>query len=129
MSKTSALDAFASLGLTDQTVFTKAMALAVKQRWTDLPTDRKVDELRADLAVLEADGPAEVASVLALEGIGSGLDHAEAEKEHARLKRNAAVNHWRARNQIQAALDARDLKFAAMRAKRGALQAVVAAAS
>lgn len=102
------------------TDWTPAMQLAVKQKWSSLPVDEKVADLRDRLAAVK---PATVPSVadlkaqLILEGRDVVTD-ADAEAEHKRLKRNAAVNAWRERNQLQAALDARELRFAAMRAKR-----------
>jgi hypothetical protein len=124
MSKTSARDAFASLGLTDESAWTKAMNLAVTQKWTDLPTGEKVDDLRAArAAVKEAEVPE--AAVLVATGVCADLEAAGVERK--RLVRNAKVNAWRERNKLQAALDARDLKFAAMRAKRTAQPAVSAA--
>lgn len=108
----SAAEQFAALGLTDASKWTPAMNLAVKQKWSSLPVDAKVDDLRTRLAAVKT--PA-VPSIHALTQQLGTADAAKA--EHARLLRNAKVNAWRARNQIQAALDAREMKFAA-RAKR-----------
>lgn len=109
----SAAEQYTAMGLTDPAVWTPAMNLAVKQKWSNLPVDVKVDDLRGRLASVEAPT---VESLDALTQRLGTLDAAKA--EHARLLRNAKVNAWRARNQIQAALDARELKFAAMRGKR-----------
>lgn len=120
--KTPAAEQFAALGLTDEAAWSKAMQLAVKQRWSGLPVDVKVADLRAQLAaVTVADVPSVdemVAEAVALGGTDDDATREKAEAEHKRLKRNAAVNAWRERNQIQAALDARDLKFAGLRAAR-----------
>jgi hypothetical protein len=116
---TPAAEQFAALGLTDQSAWSPAMNLAVKQKWANLPVDRKVDDLRAELAAIAVD---EVPTVDMLEGSAMPqhgdareMTRDEAVAEHARLLRNAKVNAWRKRNQIQAALDARALKFAQMR--------------
>lgn len=103
---------FAALGI-DPADYTPAMTLAIKQRWSNLPVDKKVDELRAELAAVQT--PAVTSVDALIQELGT---RELAEAEHRRLKRNAAVNAWRVRNQLRAALDARDLKFAAMRAKR-----------
>lgn len=120
MPKTKAADQFAALGL-NPSDWTPTMALAVKQRWTDLPIETKVGDLREQLAALvPAPVPpvGDVKAAMILERRATVADD-EAAAEHRRLKRNAAVNHWRARNQIKAALEARDAKFAKMRARRG----------
>lgn len=121
MPKTPAADAFIALGLTDQTAWTPAMHLAVKQRWTDLPLDVKVGELRDRIANLTAPEVPDVGTVKAnlILANRAEVSDADAKAEHARLKRNAGVNAWRQRGQLQAALDARDLKFKALRAKVG----------
>lgn len=120
--KTPAAEQFRALGLTDEAAWTKAMQLAVKQRWSGLPVDQKVADLRAALAaVTGADVPSVdemVAEAVALGGTDDDVARANAEAERKRLVRNANVNAWRERNQIQAALDARDLKFAGLRAAR-----------
>lgn len=117
--RTPAAEQFAALGIPEDD-YTDAMRLAVKQKWTGLPVDAKVADLRDQLAALkptEVETPAQIKTRLILAGAPVVTD-AEVDVEHKRLKRNAAVNDWRARNQIQAALDARDAKFAALRAKR-----------
>lgn len=117
--QTPAAEQFAALGIAEAD-YTKAMTLAVKQRWSNLPVERKVADLRAELAAVEAPVvPTVDALRTALEAAGEPLAQAAAEAEHARLKRNAAVTAWRAKNKLQAAIDARDIKFAALRAKRG----------
>lgn len=118
MSNTTARDAFAALGLTE-TDWTPAMRLAVKQKWTNLPVDEKVSVLRERLQAVSAESTADAQT---LHNAGFGTEE-ECAAEAARLKRNAGVQAWRARNQIQAALDAREAKFAKMRAGR-ALKAV-----
>lgn len=106
---------FEALGIPEAD-WTDAMRLAVKQRWSNLPVDVKVDDLRASLAaVTEPAAPTEAELVAA----GFTTEPAQHD-ELARRKRNAKVQAWRARKQIQAALDARDLRFKAMRAKRTA---------
>lgn len=119
--RTPAAEQFAALGI-PETDWTDAMRLAVKQKWSGLPVDAKVADLRTQLdeltaRPLEVPTVADIKATMILAGAAVVTD-AAAETEHKRLKRNAAVNHWRERNQIQAALDARDLKFAALRAKR-----------
>ena len=96
-------DLFEEMGIPEAD-WTEPMRLAVKQKWSGLRVDEKVDVLRKELAAVEA------------VAVPSSVTDPD---EVKRLKRNAAVNAWRTRNQIQAALDARDLKFAALRAKRG----------
>jgi hypothetical protein len=113
---TPAAEQFAALGLNDPAAWSPAMHLAVKQRWGNLPVDRKVDDLRAELAAVEVEATPDAATVLSL---GLAPDQTAAEVEAHRRKRNAKVNAWRARNQIQAALDARALKFAQMRQAKG----------
>lgn len=123
-----AAEQYQSLGLTDPAVYTPAMLLAIKQKWTGLPVDKAVAELRAAVAAVEqAPVPTvpELKAQLILAGVNPCSD-ADAVLEQKRLKRNAAVNAWRTRNQLQAALDARDLKFAGLRAKRGTKVAVQA---
>lgn len=125
--KTPAREQFLALGLTDESAWTPAMVLAVKQKWSGLPLDVKVADLRAQLAALEAEElPSVTELVTSMAAAGeTGADLPErAAAELKRRKRNAAVNLWRSRNQLQAALDARDLKFAALRAKRGTQVAV-----
>lgn len=112
--KTPAAEQFAALRI-DPKDFTPAMELAVKQKWSGLPVDEKVGDLRDRLAMVTLPG---VPAVEAL--VADGMDEADAKAERARLLRNAKVNAWRTRNQIQAALDARDLRFRAMRAARSA---------
>jgi len=120
---TPAADQFAALGLTaDQ--FTPAMQLAIKQKWSGLPVDKKVGDLRDALAAVTPPTHATLVDLLEASNAdhpGRTIDeqHSLAGAEHARLKRNAAVAAWRERNKLQAAIDARDLKFAALRAKRG----------
>lgn len=127
---TPAAEQFAALGLTDPAAWSPAMNLAVKQKWANLPVDRKVDDLRAELAAVEVAKTPDAAALLAGNAAGAtepcyaaATDQAAADVEAARLKRNAKVNAWRVRNQIQAALDARAMKFAAMRAGRGKVDA------
>lgn len=107
-----AADQFAALGIPEAD-WTDTMRLAVKQRWSNLPVDVKVDDLRTRVAAVKKD-PTPTAADLEAAGFAG-----DARTEAARLKRNAAVNAWRTRGQLQAALDARELKFAAMRAARG----------
>lgn len=117
--RTPAAEQFAALGIAEDD-YTDAMRLAVKQKWSGLPVDDKVADLRAALEALESPAVPDVAQIkadLVLAG-NTVVSDEMATAEHKRLKRNAAVNHWRSRNQIQAALDARELKFAAMRGKR-----------
>lgn len=120
-----AADAFAALGLTAAD-YTDAMRLAVKQNWTNLPTDVAVSELREKVAAVTT-APTPTSNDLAAGGHGTTyvngvivVDREACNKEAARLKRNAAVNAWRERNRLQAALDARDAKFAKMRAAKAA---------
>lgn len=110
---TPAADQFAALGIPEAD-WTDTMRLAVKQRWTNLPVDEKVGVLREQIAAVTKD-PTPTADELAASGFAG-----DPVKEAARLKRNAAVNAWRARGQLQAALDARELRFAAIRAHRNA---------
>lgn len=122
MTQKNAAAQFAALGI-PETDWTDAMRLAVKQKWSSLPVDAKVADLRARLASVETPAvPTIEALRLEFRAAGRAADLAaeDAIAEHKRLKRNAAVTAWRARNQIQAALDAREAKFAALRAKRGA---------
>lgn len=118
---TPAAEQFAALGLNDQTAWTPAMALAVKQKWANLPIDRKVDDLRSELAAVAVEQTPDAAALAADPDFQKQWGPADdavinaAQAEAHRLKRNAKVNAWRQRNQIQAALDARALKFAAMR--------------
>lgn len=119
--KTPAAEQFAALGISESD-WTDAMRLAVKQKWSGLPVDAKVGDLRSLLATTKATPPAvpsveDIKKAMILAGDPVVTD-AAATAEHKRRKRNAAVNAWRERNQIQAALDARDLKLAATRAKR-----------
>lgn len=110
MTKTDPAEQFAGIPESD---WTDPMRLAIKQRWTKLPMDAKVDELRARLAAV---------TVAPIDEDALRADFPDVEKFEAELKRrkrNAAVNAWRERNQIQAALDARQAKFAALRSKRG----------
>ena len=104
---------FTELGLTVRD-YTPAMKLAIKQRWSNLEVDAKVDDLRARVAAVKVE---ETPSAEILQA--QGMDPEEARAEAARLRRNAGVQAWRARNQLQAALDAREAKFAKMRGKRG----------
>lgn len=102
-----AADQFAALGL-DPEEWTPAMKVAVSQKWTGLETDAKVSELqqrlddhvRPTMDDVLKDHP--------------GVDDAEA----ARLLRNRKVDSWRVRTRLQAALDARRLRFTKMRAAR-----------
>lgn len=113
---------FAAMGIPESD-WTDAMHLAVKQRWSNLPVDVKVDDLRASLADVKEPALPTVAELVA-----AGFDTEPQQKdEMARRKRNAKVQAWRARKQIQAALDARDLRFKAMRAKRSTTAAKKAA--
>lgn len=115
---TAAAAQFTALGI-DEADYTDAMRLAVKQRWSNLPVDQKVDDLRAALAAVKEPAlPTDDELVAA----GFTTDVAKHD-EMARRKRNAKVQAWRARKQIQAALDARDLRFRAMRAKRSTAKA------
>lgn len=113
--KTPAAEQFAALNI-DPADYTPAMALAVKQKWSGLPIDKKVGELRDALAAVESPDVPTVDDLAA-----QGADDPEAERK--RLVRNAKVHVWRQRNQIQAALDARDIRFKAMRAARGSKKA------
>lgn len=108
-----AADAFAALGIAPAD-WTDTMRLAVKQNWTNLPVDKKVDDLRAEIAAIKPE-PVPPAEVLLAQGFGT---EDECRAEVNRLKRNASVNAWRARGQLQAALDAREAKFARVRAAR-----------
>jgi hypothetical protein len=103
---TPAAEQFRAMGL-EPSEWTEPMKIAVKQRWSNLPVDAKVDELRAQIAAV---APAPVPTVEVLQAQGFGTED-ECRTEVARLKRNASVNAWRSRNQFQAALDARELKF------------------
>jgi hypothetical protein len=102
---------------------TDAQRHALKQGWnlTDL-LGLTVAELRARLAAVT---PADVPSVVDLATQAPAdlpmdeLPSTWAVKEHARLKRNAVTNAWRERMRLQAALDTRGAKYAALRAKRG----------
>lgn len=102
---------FAELGI-DEADYTPAMRLAVKQKWSSLPVDQPVGKLREQIAAVVTEQPDMAALTAAFP------EPAEFEAELRRLKRNYAVTAWRRRNQLQAALDARDLRFAAMRSKR-----------
>lgn len=115
LKKKSADAQFAALGI-PESAWTPAMRLAVKQRWSSLPVDETVDSLRHRLADVTPHAVPEPAELAASDE--SFADAAAAEKEIARLKRNAAVNAWRERTQLQAALDARGLKFAGMRGRK-----------
>lgn len=118
---TPAAEQFAVLGVS-KSDYTDAMKLAIRQKWTNLPVDVPVAELRTRLAAVT---PAPVPSLeevtVAIAAAHPDLpveDVADkARTEQARLKRNAAVHAWRQRNQLQAALDARDHKFKVLRAK------------
>jgi len=116
--KTPAAELFNACGIAPDD-YTAAMRLAVKQRWSGLPIHEKVDVLRARLAAVQVASvdPAAVCESLAADTPAAALDAATA-AEVKRLKRNASVNAWRERNQLQAALDAREAKFAALRARR-----------
>ena len=111
--RTPAAQQFTDLGIPEAD-WTPAMQLAVKQRWSGLPVTSTVAELRAELAKVEA-----VATPTAERLVEDGMAQAEAEAEAKRLKRNAAVNAWRTKTQVQAALDGRDLRFKRMRAGKG----------
>lgn len=120
---TPAAEQFTALGI-NPADYTPAMQLAVKQKWGNLRVNEKVDVLRRDLAAVVTEPAPPVESIEATaRAMGEADPTAYAVAEHKRLKRNHAVAAWRARNQIQAALDARDLKFKAMRAKRGSKSA------
>lgn len=118
--RTPAAEQFKALGIPEAD-WTPAMTLAVKQNWSGLPVDEKVADLRNRLAAVETVATPSteeiVANNLAATGIG---DRDAAEVEAKRLARNAGVTAWRSRKQLQAALDARDLKFKALRASRKA---------
>lgn len=114
---------FTDLGIPESD-WTPAMRLAVKQRWSLLPVSEKVDVLRQGIAAVEPD-PTPTVDQLAT----TGHPREECEKEARRLKRNAGVNAWRDRGQLQAALDARTLKFAQLRAAKKAPAAAVGDAS
>lgn len=105
---------FDALGLTP-TDWTPAMQMAVKQKWANLEVDAKVDDLRARIADVEPD-PTPTADILMASGFSTDEDECAAEAR--RLKRNATVNAWRERTQLQAALDARELRYAKVRAAR-----------
>lgn len=104
---TPAAEQFSAMGL-EPADWTDTMRIAVKQRWTNLPVDAKVDDLRTQIAAVTP-APAPTVEVLLAQGFGT---EDECRTEVARLKRNASVNAWRTRNQLQAALDARELKYA-----------------
>jgi hypothetical protein len=110
-----AAEQFADLGLTNPKHWTPAMELAVKQKWSNLPIGDKVDDLRAAIADVVTDV---TPSPEMLQATGFSKDVDACRVEAARLKRNATVNAWRKRNQLQAALDAREMRYAAMRAAR-----------
>jgi hypothetical protein len=117
---TPAAEQFIAHGLTDESAYTPAMQLAIKQKWTGLPIDSPVATLRDAIAKIKPKPVPSVTDVmadLAAQGV-SPVSGEAAAAEVKRLKRNAAVQAWRERNQLQAALDARELKFAALRAKR-----------
>lgn len=102
-----AADQFAKLGLTPAD-WTPAMGVAVKQKWTGLDVDAKVADLRERIE-------AQVRPTLdTIRAQHPGVDDDEA----TRLLRNAKVNAWRVRTRLQAALDARELRFAKMRAAK-----------
>ena len=109
----SAEQQFADLGLTARD-YTPAMVLAIKQHWSNLQIDAKVDDLRAAIKAVTTEETA-TADIL----IAKGMPEDEARSEAARLRRNAGVQAWRQRNQLQAALDAREAKFAKMRGGKG----------
>ncbi len=117
-------DQFRALGLTDETEWTPGMRLAVKQKWSGLPIDAKVDDLRAQLAAVQVEPVPAVDDLTKLIG-----DRDMAVAEHARLTRNAKVNAWRERGRLRAALEARELKFARLRAARGKTAAVATVAA
>jgi hypothetical protein len=108
-----AADQFTALGLTDAD-YTDAMRIAVKQGWSNLPVDAKVADLRDALAAVTT--PV-ITDTDARAGLPADATDEQVAVEVARLRRNAGVNAWRQRTRIQAALDARGAKFAAMRAK------------
>ena len=105
---------FEALGLTPKD-WTPAMQMAVKQKWSNLPVDDKVDDLRQRIADVEPE-PTPSPDILMATGFSTKAD--ECAEEAKRLKRNATVNAWRVRTQLQAALDARELRFAKVRAAR-----------
>lgn len=111
----SAAEQFKAMGIPESD-WTDTMQVAVKQRWSSLPVDEKVADLRARLAAV-AEPVLPSLEDLTKQYEAAADPHAEqtATDELARLKRNAKVQTWRARKQIQAALDARDLKFKALR--------------
>lgn len=115
MPKTPAAAQFAALGIAEED-YTDAMRTAVTQRWAGLPVEKKIGDLRAELAAIET-------PTITLDDVPRGTGdpavvEAAAAEELKRLRRNAAVNTWRAKTKLQAAIDARDVKFAALRAKR-----------
>lgn len=117
--KTPAAEQFAALGIAE-TDWTDPMRLAVKQKWSGLPVDQNVSDLRDAIAAV-TQAPVADASEVKAELVLAGaqvVSDADVATEVKRRKRNAAVNAWRERNQLQAALDARELKFAKMRQKR-----------
>ena len=108
---------------------TRAMQLAVSQRWTNLPVDLPVGELRKRIAAVKTAPVASVEDVMA-DRVTAGENpvvRADCEAEVARLKRNAAVNAWRERNQLQAALDAREIAWRARFAKKSTKKAAAPA--
>jgi hypothetical protein len=114
----SARQQFDKMGI-DPADYTKPMQIAIKQRWTLLPVECKVGDLRNMLAAVTP-APTPSAVELAAENLArDGIEDRDgAEREAKRLAANARVNAWRERGRIQAALDARDLKYAALRAKK-----------
>lgn len=109
---TPAAEQFHQMGLTPAD-YTPAMEIAVKQKWGDLPVDDKVADLRDRIDAVTTEP-----TPTAIELEHAGLDAEAAATEAKRLKRNAKVQAWRERNHLQAALDARELKFARMRAAK-----------
>ena len=117
-----AAEQFDALGLTPKD-WTPSMQMAVKQKWSNLEVDAKVDDLRQRIADVEP-VPTPTPEILMASGFSADLD--ECTEEAKRLKRNATVNAWRTRTQLQAALDARELRFAKTRATKGANRSKVA---
>lgn len=98
---------------------TPALEVAVKQKWT-LP-EGTMAELKAQLDAVQM--PNDLPTAEALYEANFHADKEACKTEAARLVRNAKTNDWRNRTRLQAAIDARTLKFAVRGAKGKAAQA------
>lgn len=104
---------------------TEAQTLAVKQKWTKLPTG-KVADLRAELAAVEV---ANTPTAEELREADADLSVEDAEKEAKRLLGNARVTAWRKRKMLEAAIDTQAAPMALVRARKAAKDAADKAAA